>query len=287
MTEFMHSPSGSYPPSASIAPGGQQVNAAAQPAAAVQPIISARSLSKTYGFNPVLHQVSLDIFPGQSVAIMGPSGSGKTTLLHILSGIIQPDAGSVFLRNAQGYRDIAAMSNAERTALRASHFGFVFQQGLLVPELTASENIALSAMLAGMSRSQARTRAQQLLQQLGLGALGNRRIGELSGGQAQRVAIARAQVNDAPIIFADEPTGALDSATAREVMQVLLNVTTSNTALVIVTHDPAVAQACQRVIHVRDGVIVSDSAQQTQQAPQNTIQQTPQAPAQHQQNWGA
>ncbi|THD43794.1 MAG: ABC transporter ATP-binding protein, partial [Rothia mucilaginosa] len=179
-------------------------------------IISARNLHKSYGNNPVLRNVSLDIFPGESVAIMGPSGSGKTTLLHALSGIIKLDAGSVLFNGPTGQVAVESLSERERTSLRANSFGFVFQQGLLVPELTAEENVSLAAMIAGVPRQQARSVSIDLLNRLGLGQMLDRRMGEMSGGQAQRVAIARSQVNGAPVTFADEPTGALDSKTARE-----------------------------------------------------------------------
>ena len=222
-------------------------------------IISARNLHKSYGNNPVLRNVSLDIFPGESVAIMGPSGSGKTTLLHALSGIIKLDAGSVLFNGPAGQVAVESLSERERTSLRANSFGFVFQQGLLVPELTAEENVSLAAMIAGMPRQQARAVSIDLLNRLGLGQMVDRRMGEMSGGQAQRVAIARSQVNGAPVTFADEPTGALDSKTAREVMALLLTmIPQQGKTLLVVTHDPNVAAACSRVVYLQDGQIVSD-----------------------------
>ena len=222
-------------------------------------IISARNLHKSYGNNPVLRNVSLDIFPGESVAIMGPSGSGKTTLLHVLSGIIKLDAGSVLFNGPAGQVAVESLSERERTSLRANSFGFVFQQGLLVPELTAEENVSLAAMIAGVPRQQARSISADLLNRLGLGQMLDRRMGEMSGGQAQRVAIARSQVNGAPVTFADEPTGALDSKTAREVMALLLTmIPQQGKTLLVVTHDPNVAAACSRVVYLQDGQIVSD-----------------------------
>lgn len=222
-------------------------------------IISARNLHKSYGNNPVLRNVSLDIFPGESVAIMGPSGSGKTTLLHALSGIIKLDAGSVLFNGPTGQVAVESLSERERTSLRANSFGFVFQQGLLVPELTAEENVSLAAMIAGVPRQQARSISADLLNRLGLGQMLDRRMGEMSGGQAQRVAIARSQVNGAPVTFADEPTGALDSKTAREVMALLLTmIPKQGKTLLVVTHDPNVAAACSRVVYLQDGQIVSD-----------------------------
>lgn len=222
-------------------------------------IISARNLHKSYGNNPVLRNVSLDIYPGESVAIMGPSGSGKTTLLHALSGIIKLDAGSVLFNGPTGQVAVESLSERERTSLRANSFGFVFQQGLLVPELTAEENVSLAAMIAGVPRQQARSISADLLNRLGLGQMLDRRMGEMSGGQAQRVAIARSQVNGAPVTFADEPTGALDSKTAREVMALLLTmIPQQGKTLLVVTHDPNVAAACSRVVYLQDGRIVSD-----------------------------
>ena len=242
------------------------------------PIISARSVTKTYGPNTVLRGVSLDIYPGESVAIMGPSGSGKTTLLHVLSGIIKADAGTVHINtgthntgHAGAPTELSSLTEKQRTALRAGSFGFIFQQGLLVPELTTEENVALAAMLAGTPREQASMAATHLLSQLGLGTMLQRRIGELSGGQAQRVAIARSQVTGAPITFADEPTGALDTATAQEVMNLLLAlIPQQGKTLVIVTHDPNIAAQCSRTIHLLDGQIVHDSQHPAQPRQEGT-----------------
>ena len=240
------------------------------------PVISARSVAKTYGPNTVLRGVSLDIYPGESVAIMGPSGSGKTTLLHALAGIITMDSGSVHITTPHpgagpNTVDLSSLTEKQRTALRAGSFGFIFQQGLLVPELTTEENVALAAMLAGGGRAQARVAAVDLLTKLGLGDKLQCRIGELSGGQAQRVAIARSQVTGAPITFADEPTGALDTATAQEVMNLLLAlIPQQGKTLVIVTHDPNIAAQCSRTIHLLDGQIVHDSQHPAQPRQEGT-----------------
>ena len=244
-------------------------------------IISARNLHKSYGNNPVLRNVSLDIFPGESVAIMGPSGSGKTTLLHALSGIIKLDAGSVLFNGPAGQVAVESLSERERTSLRANSFGFVFQQGLLVPELTAEENVSLAAMIAGVPRQQARSISADLLNRLGLGQMLDRRMGEMSGGQAQRVAIARSQVNGAPVTFADEPTGALDSKTAREVMALLLTmIPQQGKTLLVVTHDPNVAAACSRVVYLQDGQIVSDQRNSQGGVPAQNGAQNPDAQSQ-------
>lgn len=223
-------------------------------------IISAQALNKMYGAGTALNNVSLDVFGGESLAIMGASGSGKTTLLHALAGIVPPDSGTVHF----GGTEITGLDENKRSQIRRESFGFVFQQGLLIPELTAVENVALALMLNGHSRADSEARAAQWLGYLGLAGLEQRRIGELSGGQAQRVAIARSQVNDAEIVFADEPTGALDSQTSAEVMSALIAATSERgKALVVVTHDPVVASSCSRVLRMNDGVLtpVSEIAQ--------------------------
>lgn len=211
-------------------------------------------LSHRYGSAVALQDVTLSIRDGESVAIMGPSGSGKSTLLHVLAGIVRPDSGRVMLRTARGAVDVASMNDRERSALRLTEFGFVFQQGMLIPELTAAENVALPLLLNGESRTEATRTAEHLLIELGLDGMGGRRIGQLSGGQAQRVAVARARATQARVIFADEPTGALDSRTASDVLGVLLAATTDEgRSLVVVTHDEDVAARCDRVVRLRDG----------------------------------
>ena len=226
-----------------------------------QPLLSAHNLVKSYGTTQALDGVSLAIGAGESVAIMGASGSGKTTLLHTLAGIITPDGGQVVFQGPASPVEVSALSETERSRLRRESFGFVFQQGLLIPELTAVENVAVPLMLPGYPRREAEARAQHWLQALGLAGMEARRPGELSGGQAQRVAIARAQVTGATVVFADEPTGALDSHTSVDVLNALLGSTVSQGhTLVMVTHDEGVAARCSRVIRVRDGRIVSDSA---------------------------
>lgn len=223
-------------------------------------VITATGLRKSYGTTRALAGVDLRISPGESVAIMGASGSGKTTLLHVLAGIITPDQGSVTFTPARAgvHIEVTALNDRERSRLRRERFGFVFQQGLLIPELTAIENVALASMLTGHSRQEAEQLAGAWLASLGLAGMELRRIGELSGGQAQRVAIARAQVTGAEVVFADEPTGALDSATSTEVMDALLWSTTGQgRTLVLVTHDAQVAARCSRTVTVRDGLIVA------------------------------
>ncbi|MFJ3490817.1 ABC transporter ATP-binding protein [Leifsonia aquatica] len=231
------------------------------------PVLSASGLTKTYGSAAALAGVDVAIAPGESVAIMGASGSGKTTLLHCLAGIVRPDTGSVVLATAHGPVEVTALGEAERSRLRREAFGFVFQQGLLLPELTAVENVALPLMLAGAPRAAAEQDAATWLAALGLAGMEQRRIGQLSGGQAQRVAIARAQVGGASVVFADEPTGALDSRTSAEVMDALIASTTGRgRSLVVVTHDDGVAARCSRVLRLADGRIVDEARTRTEES---------------------
>ena len=224
-------------------------------------VLEAHALTKTYGSTRALAGVDVAIDRGESVAIMGASGSGKTTLLHVLAGIITPDSGSVVFRPSAGTPvEVSALGESARSKLRRERFGFVFQQGLLIPELTAVENVALASMINGVKRADAVQHAASWLAALGLAGMEDRRIGELSGGQAQRVAIARAQATGAELVFADEPTGALDSQTSGEVMDALLWSTTGQgRTLLVVTHDPEVAARCSRIVAVRDGRIVSSA----------------------------
>ncbi|GEK85926.1 ABC transporter ATP-binding protein [Microbacterium aerolatum] len=223
------------------------------------PVIHAQSLTKAFGATTALAGVDLAVQRGESVAIMGASGSGKTTLLHVLAGITTPDAGRVVFTPASApATEITGLGESARSRLRRESFGFVFQQGLLIPELTAIENVALALMINGTPRKASIERAAGWLASLGLAGMEDRRIGELSGGQAQRVAIARAQVTGAEIVFADEPTGALDSHTSAEVMDALLWSTTGQgRTLVVVTHDATVAARCSRTVHVKDGRITN------------------------------
>jgi putative ABC transport system ATP-binding protein len=219
------------------------------------------AVSTSFGSTHALVDVHLSVRTGESLAIMGASGSGKTTLLHCLAGITPPDAGTVEFTSGAGRVEITGLSERERSRLRREAFGFVFQEGLLIPELTAVENVALALMLNGMPRARAAEYGRGWLAALGLAGMEDRRIGQLSGGQAQRVAIARAQVTGAAVVFADEPTGALDSQTSAEVMRALLDSTTGQgRTLVVVTHDAEVAGRCSRIVDMRDGRIVGERA---------------------------
>ena len=218
-------------------------------------VLHLNDVTKDFGGAPVLSGITLDINAGETVAIMGPSGSGKSTRLHCMSGVLTPTSGQVLFKDAV----LSDASDAARSRTRLADFGFVFQDHQLLPELSALDNVALPAMLNGNSRSKARAKAQELLNQLGLGSMVDRRPGQVSGGQAQRIAIARALVTSPAVIFADEPTGALDQATGHEVMQLLTAVVQrTGAALVMVTHDSRVADWMERRIEIRDGIIHDD-----------------------------
>ncbi|MCT9089566.1 ABC transporter ATP-binding protein [Streptomyces sp. ASQP_92] len=213
-------------------------------------LLVAHDLHKAYGPTPALDGAGFSIHPGEVVAVMGPSGSGKSTLLHCLAGIVTPDSGTITYDG----RELSAMSDAERSALRRSEFGFVFQFGQLVPELTCVENVALPLRLAGVKRKEAERRSLEWMERLEVADLGAKRPGEVSGGQGQRVAVARSLVTKPRVVFADEPTGALDSLNGERVMQLLTEAARStNAAVVLVTHEARVAAYSDREIVVRDG----------------------------------
>ncbi|MFG2717411.1 ABC transporter ATP-binding protein [Streptomyces sp. NPDC048416] len=213
-------------------------------------LLVAQDLHKAYGPTPALDGAGFSIHPGEVVAVMGPSGSGKSTLLHCLAGIVTPDSGTIMYDG----RELSAMSDAERSALRRTEFGFVFQFGQLVPELTCVENVALPLRLTGVKRKEAERRSLEWMERLEVADLGHKRPGEVSGGQGQRVAVARSLVTQPRVVFADEPTGALDSLNGERVMQLLTDAARStNAAVVLVTHEARVAAYSDREIVVRDG----------------------------------
>src|SRR5204863_6507329 len=192
----------------------------------------------SFGSTPALRAATVAVAAGEIVAVMGPSGSGKSTLLHCLAGILVPDGGEIHVAG----RRIDTLPEAERSALRRDRFGFVFQFGQLVPELTAEENVALPLLLGGMRRDRAVRAARPWFGRLGLDGLEGRRSGELSGGQAQRVALARGLVARPQVLFADEPTGSLDSLTGEQVMNLLVAAARDQgTTVILVTHEPRVA----------------------------------------------
>jgi putative ABC transport system ATP-binding protein len=212
--------------------------------------ITVSGLVKTFGSTRALDGAGLAIGAGEIVAIMGPSGSGKSTLLHCLAGILRPDAGRI---DYDG-RDLTALADRERSALRRREFGFVFQFGQLVPELSCRENAALPLRLEGVARGEARRRADEWLERLEVLPLAGKRPGEVSGGEGQRVAVARALVTGPRVVFADEPTGALDSLNGERVMELLTRAARDRaTAVVLVTHEPRVAAYADREVIVRDG----------------------------------
>jgi putative ABC transport system ATP-binding protein len=215
-------------------------------------ILSARGVTRSFGATDALRGVDCDVARGEVLAVMGPSGSGKSTLLHCLAGILRPDAGEVCFDGAR----IDDLSERARTELRRRRFGFVFQFGQLVPELSAIENVALPMLLAGVARREAIEHASGWFPRLRLDGLDARRPGELSGGEAQRVALARAMVAQPDVVFADEPTGSLDSLAGELVMDLLVDTARNEgTTVVIVTHEPRVAAYADREIVVRDGRI--------------------------------
>ncbi|MBO7935388.1 MULTISPECIES: ABC transporter ATP-binding protein [Streptomyces] len=213
-------------------------------------LLVAEDLRKAYGPTMALDGAGFSIHPGEVVAVMGPSGSGKSTLLHCLAGIVTPDSGSIRYDG----RELASMSDAGRSRLRRSEFGFVFQFGQLVPELTCVENVALPLRLNGTARKEAERTALGWMARLEVDDLARKRPGEVSGGQGQRVAVARSLVTSPRVVFADEPTGALDSLNGERVMELLTEAARSaNAAVVLVTHEARVAAYSDREIVVRDG----------------------------------
>ena len=213
-------------------------------------VISAAGLVKRFGQTEALRGIDFSLARGEIVAVMGPSGSGKSTLLHCMAGILAPDAGTVTFEG----RQIERLSEGERTRLRRTAFGFVFQFGQLVPELSALENVALPLLLNNVKRSVAEAAAAVWFPRLGLEGMERRRPGDMSGGQAQRVAVARALVTEPAVVFADEPTGSLDTIAGEQVMELLTAAAAEqNTSVLLVTHEARVAAYAQREIVVRDG----------------------------------
>ena len=228
-----------------------------------EPILVATKVTKIYRTGdvavPALQDLSVSVDPGELVAVMGPSGSGKTTLLNCLSGLDDIDSGAVAVQG----RDLFAMRDGERTEHRAHTMGFIFQAFNLIPVFTASENVELPLLLTGTAPSVARGRAVAMLQRVGLAHRVDHRPAEMSGGEQQRVTIARALVGQPAIVWADEPTGNLDSAMATEIMDLLCELNRRDgQTIVLVTHDPAIGARASRLIRMRDGRLVEDNSQQ-------------------------
>lgn len=214
------------------------------------PLLTADDLHLSFGPTQALNSASLRVYSGEVLAMMGPSGSGKSTLLHCLAGILTPDSGRVTFAG----RDLSAMSDRERSALRRTEFGFVFQFGQLVPELTCLENVALPLRLAGIGRGEAHRSATEWLDRLEVGDVAHKRPGQASGGQGQRVAVARSLITQPRVVFADEPTGALDSLNGERVMRLFIAAARdSGAAVVLVTHEARVAAYSDREAIIRDG----------------------------------
>ncbi len=225
--------------------------------------LSARGLAKTYAGDGTevlaLRGVDLDVAKGEFVAVMGPSGCGKSTLLHLLGGLDRPTAGWI----AFGSTRVEGLSEAEWAVLRRREVGFVFQFFNLVQTLTVAENVELPALLVGTPRSDAHERRQELLERLGVSARADAMPARLSGGQQQRVALARALVNHPRLLLADEPTGNLDSSSARDVIGLMRDLCTEGQTVVLATHDPRVAAAADRVLQMRDGLLVDETRLET------------------------
>jgi putative ABC transport system ATP-binding protein len=218
-------------------------------------IVDAQRVSRVFAMSagPVVavRDVTLQIEQGDHIAIRGPSGCGKSTLLHMLGCVDAPTTGTLLF----GGEDVARLSDAKRSRLRLRQIGFVFQRFFLLPMLTARENVELPLSEAGVSKRERQTRTSELLEYVGLAARADHRPSQLSGGEMQRVAIARALANRPQLLLADEPTGELDVATGEQIAALLNRVNADGTALVIVTHDQALASRARRVLHMRDGAI--------------------------------
>ncbi len=224
----------------------------------LRPILEASGVRKTYRTGAAevvaLSGIDLVVEQGEFLAVMGPSGSGKTTLLNCLSGLDEIDSGTVVVDGA----DIGALSDARRTEHRSRRMGFIFQSFNLIPVFTAAENVELPLLLGGLKAGEARDRARSMLDRVGLGSRHDHRPNELSGGEQQRVAVARALVNEPALVWADEPTGNLDSQTASTVLDLLAEVHGAGRSIVIVTHDAGIGRGASRLVQVQDGAIVAD-----------------------------
>ncbi len=219
-------------------------------------IIEARNVKKAFGTTHALGGIDLSVAAGEVLAIMGPSGSGKSTLLHSLAAITAIDEGEIYLNNLR----IDTLSDEKRSVLRRTTFGFVFQFSQLVPELTAEDNVALPLLLNGVNREQAYATANHWMNNVGLKGKAARLSGELSGGEAQRTAIARAMIIKPTVIFADEPTGSLDSLNSEHIMDLFVQTAKDHgTTVILVTHEPMIAAYADREVTVRDGQIVRSS----------------------------
>lgn len=221
-------------------------------------VIAINDLKKTYvmGVEEVhaLKSITLDIYKNEYVALMGPSGSGKSTLMNLLGCLDTPTSGDYFLNGS----NVSKMLDGELAEIRNKEIGFVFQTFNLLPRLSTLDNVALPLVYAGMSKSERKDRAASVLESVGLGERMTHKPNELSGGQRQRVAIARALVNNPAIILADEPTGNLDTKTSIEIMEIFEKIQDNGNTIIVVTHEPDIAEHCHRIVRLRDGLIETD-----------------------------
>ncbi|NGO45401.1 ABC transporter ATP-binding protein [Streptomyces ureilyticus] len=216
------------------------------------PLLTARALAKTHGRTKALRDATIELRAGEILAVTGTSGSGKSTLLHCLAGIVRPDEGSVVYAGQR----LDQLPDKRLSELRRTEFGVVFQFGQLIPELTAIDNVALPLLLAGVGRAEAHKRAGAWMERFGVRGQEEQRPGEMSGGQAQRVSMARALVTGPKIVFADEPTGALDSLASEQVMAAMVHTAReAGIAVLLITHDHQVAAYADREVRLRDGAI--------------------------------
>ena len=224
----------------------------------MQKVISTKNLRKTYvmGMEQVhaLQSITIDVMKNEYMALMGPSGSGKSTLMNLLGCLDTPTSGDYYLNG----ENVSVMSDSELAEIRNKEIGFVFQTFNLLPRLSTLDNVALPLVYAGMSKSERDDRAAEVLESVGLGDRVTHKPNELSGGQRQRVAIARALVNDPAIILADEPTGNLDTKTSIEIMEIFERIHENGNTIIVVTHEPDIAEHCHRIVRLRDGLVETD-----------------------------
>lgn len=228
----------------------------------MQEVISINDLKKTYvmGMEQVhaLKSITMEVMKNEYMALMGPSGSGKSTLMNLMGCLDTPTAGDYYLNGS----NVSVMTDSELAEIRNKEIGFVFQTFNLLPRLSTLDNVALPLVYSGMSKSERKDKAESVLESVGLGDRITHKPNELSGGQRQRVAIARALVNDPAIILADEPTGNLDTKTSIEIMEIFERIHANGNTIIVVTHEPDIAEHCHRIVKLRDGLIETDERNQ-------------------------
>ena len=217
-------------------------------------VLSGKNITKAFGENTVLHGINLDIYAGDFTVIMGSSGSGKSTLLYALSGMDRPNSGQVLYQK----QDIANASEKELTRLRAENFGFVFQRTHLISNLTLHENIQMAGLIGDLSDKETKMRTDELIEKMKLDGAKDRLPSQVSGGEAQRAAVARAAINKPAILYADEPTGALNKANSEEVLNLISSLNAEGQSVLLVTHDREAALRGNRILYLEDGVIIGE-----------------------------